>query len=567
LKGTLSRIAWDHRRPILLSLLTQVPQSIVGMMTVVLFQRLIDSLAAGAGSFESILCWYIGLIALNHLLIYAQEYPQRVAAVGTGLSPRLMAMGKLAVIDYAAYTGMDTGTTLQVVENGAEAASVIITRFWLFLAVTVLTLPVQLLLIRRYDPVLFFVVLGGYAVLFGVAQLLMRISQAAMTRVISRREELTRRIARAFIDLANLRVMRLFQPECRRAELLAREVIGAEGRIRLVNELFFTGFALLVSAVEVVVIVRQAVLIRAGASTVGTLAALVLFVRTVFAPISAFSFAWVQRRMSEVPWRRFQGFLDLPDDARLACGTRGVEPGDGDLQLVQVSYRISGNPILRGVSLGIRTGALTCIVGGSGSGKTTLVRAVLGLVKPQAGEVMVGGTPLSAVDLDAWHARIAFVSQDSPVLDGTVHENLLAGRSASEDVLRRAMRAALIDAVVDGRRLGLDTPVGERGINLSGGERQRIALARVLVAKPALVILDEPTSAMDADTEQRVMASLLAELRGRTVLLVSHRLQPVRAADAIHVMEAGTIVESGTFDQLMTLGGRFKALWEEQTRR
>jgi ATP-binding cassette, subfamily B, bacterial len=567
MKRALSRIAWDHRRPLLLTVLTQVPQSIVGMMTIVLFQRLIDSLVAGAASFTTILGWYVGLTALNHLLIYVQEYPQRVAAVGVGLSPRLLAMRKLAVIDFTAYTGMDTGTTLQVVENGSEAASAIITRFWLFVAVTVLTLPVQLLLIEGYDTVLFHVVLGGYAVLFGVAQLLMRVSQAAMTRVISRREELTRRIARAFMELANLRVMRLLQPECRQAERLAREVIGAEGRIRLVNELFFTGFALLVSAVEVVVIVRQGFLIRAGASTVGTLAALVLFVRTVFAPISAFSFAWVQRRMSAVPWKRFEELLELPDDAHLASSAVGMAPGEGDLRLANVTCAIAGRAVLRDVSLSIRRGALTCVVGSSGSGKTTLVRTILGLVKPQAGEVIAGGTPLSAVNLDAWHTRVSFVSQDSPILDGTVRENLLAGKAAPDDELRRAMRVAMIDTTADGRRLGLDTPVGERGINLSGGERQRIALARVLVARTPLVILDEPTSGMDAETEQHVMAGLLEELRGSTVLLVSHRLQAVRTADAIHVMEAGSIVESGTFDQLLALGGRFSVLWEEQTRR
>jgi ATP-binding cassette, subfamily B, bacterial len=567
MKGTLSRIAWDHRRPILFTLLTQVPQSIVGMMTIILFQRLIDSLTTGDGPFTTILCWYIGLTAMNHILIYAQEYPQRVVAVGTGLSPRLLAMRKLAIIDYTAYTGMDTGTTLQVVENGSEAASTVITRFWLFLAVTILTLPVQLFLIERYDAVLFLIVLGGYALLFGVAQILMRVSQAAMTRVISHKEELTRRIARAFMELANLRVLRLLQPECRRTERIAREVVGAEGRIRLVNELFFTGFALLVSAVEIIVIVRQGMLIRAGSSTVGTLAALVLFVRTVFAPISGFSFAYVQRRMSAVPWRRFQGFLDLPNDARLASGTRGLKPVDGDLELLRVSHWISDRPVLRDLSLTIRRGAMTCIVGSSGSGKTTLVRTLLGLVRPRTGEVTVGGTPLSEIDLDAYYAMTSFISQDSPVLDGTIRENLLAGRSAPDDELLRAMRVAMIDTVIDGRRLGLDTPVGERGINLSGGERQRVALARALVAKPAFVILDEPTSAMDADTEQRVMAGVLEELRGRTVLLVSHRLQPVRTADAIHVMEAGAVVESGTFDKLLTLGGRFSALWEEQTRR
>ncbi len=475
-------------------------------------------------------------------------------------------MRKLAVIDYGAYAGLDTGSTFQIVQNGGEAASTIVSDFWLFIAVTALTLPVQLYLIERYDALLFRVVLGGYLVLFLLAQALMRISQSAMSRVISRKEELAHRFVRGFMELVNLRVLRSFRQECSDVDRLSAEVVDSEGRIRLVNELFFTGFALLVAGLEFVVILRQAALIRAGASTVGTLAALVLFVRGVFSPISAFSFAYVRLRMSRVPWRRLLEFLELPDDAALQSSGQKAKTPFGPIDVRRVWYSAGGRPVLQDVSMSIRPGTLTSIVGSSGAGKTTLVRILLGLLKPESGFVGVNGVSIANLDLDSLYASVALVSQDSPVLDGTVRENLFAGVDTEEAQILHAIRVARLDVVLSRLELGLDTPIGERGMRMSAGERQRLGLARALVSRAPYVFLDEPTSAMDAETEQQVMAGLLQELRGRTVLLVAHRLQPVRASDTIYVLESGTVVESGPFAELVGAGGRFQTLWEQQTR-
>jgi ABC-type multidrug transport system fused ATPase/permease subunit len=522
--------------------------------------------AGSADPFLTVLLTYIVLTALNHLLIYAQEYPGRVVAVGTALSAKRIAMRKLSTIDYGAYTRLDTGTTLQVAENGADAGSTMINGFWLFLVITALTLPVQLYLIQRYDTVLFLVVLAGYAVLFVVAQFLMRLSKATMSRVISKKEDISRRFARAFMEVANFRVMRRLTRECDEVDKVSAEVVGSEGRIRLVNELFFTGFALLVSAVEIIVIVRQAVMIRAGISTVGTLAALVLFVRIVFGPISAFSFAYVRFRMSTVPWRRYLDFLGLPDDPNVASTGQRLKPRSGDIELRNVCYSAGDREVLRNVSLSVRGGAMTALVGSSGAGKTTLVRHLLGLVRPQSGTVNLDGISLSEIDLDAYYASIAFVSQDAPVLDGTIRENLLPAPGTPDRALHQALQAACIDQFVAGLDGGLDTAVGERGVRLSAGERQRIALARTLISTAPYVFLDEPTSALDADTEQRVIGSVLKELKGRTVVLVAHRLQTVRMSDVIYVLEGGTVVESGPFERIVQGGGRFQELWSEQTK-
>ena len=189
MKNRLWTIAVEHRRPLTAGILIQALQSYVGMMTIIFFQRIIDTLRhAESSSFGSSLGIFIGLTALNHLLIYGQGYPQRIFKTGTYLSVKRLAMRKLAKIDYQAYAELDTGTTLQVVENGANSGSSILCDFWLFVVITALTLPVQLYLIQMYDFVLFLAVMGGYGALFAVAHLLMKVSKATMERVVSRKE-------------------------------------------------------------------------------------------------------------------------------------------------------------------------------------------------------------------------------------------------------------------------------------------------------------------------------------------------------------------------------------------
>ena len=163
MKRPLLRIAVEHRGTLVTGVGLQTVQSYVGMATIVFFQRIIDSLRGGSPiGFASTFAVYIALTAANHLLIYLQDYPQRVFRVGTYLSVKRRAMRKLAVIDYGSYTKLDTGTTVQIVENGATSGSSMLSDFWLFLIVTALNLPVQLYLIQMYDFVLFLVILGGY---------------------------------------------------------------------------------------------------------------------------------------------------------------------------------------------------------------------------------------------------------------------------------------------------------------------------------------------------------------------------------------------------------------------
>ncbi|NNC18584.1 ABC transporter ATP-binding protein [Corallococcus exiguus] len=234
-----------------------------------------------------------------------------------------------------------------------------------------------------------------------------------------------------------------------------------------------------------------------------------------------------------------------------------------ELSGVRATYS-DGREALKGVDLTIPAGARVALVGPSGAGKTTLFSVLLGFLPPSGGEVKWDGVPLSSLKASSVRAQMAWVPQEPVLFSGTVRHNLRLGQpDATDDALWEALRLAHAEDFVRALPGGLDEPVGERGSRLSGGQRQRLALARAFLRRPSLLLLDEPTSALDATSEAAVGAGLQALMKGRTVLVIAHRLSTVRDADLIAVVEGGQVVEAGTHEQLLALRGRYARLLGE----
>ena len=237
------------------------------------------------------------------------------------------------------------------------------------------------------------------------------------------------------------------------------------------------------------------------------------------------------------------------------------------IQLRDVCFAYGDGPlVLDHVSLDIAAGEKVALVGASGGGKTTLVQILLGLYLPRSGEVRFDNVPVQQIGLDVVRKHVATVLQHPALLNDTVRMNLTLGREFADEQLWHALEIAQLADTIRGLDQDLDTLIGRNGVRLSGGQRQRLAIARMVLTQPKVVILDEATSALDTTTEGRLHAALQDFLRGRTTVIVAHRLSAVRQADRVLVFEDGRIVEQGRHDELIAGGGLYASLYRHQER-
>jgi len=234
------------------------------------------------------------------------------------------------------------------------------------------------------------------------------------------------------------------------------------------------------------------------------------------------------------------------------------------LREVRFAYREDA-PVLDGVSLDIAAGEKVALVGASGGGKSTLAQVLLGLYTPQAGQVLYDGIPIEEIGLTRVREHVAVVLQQPALFNDTVRANLTLGRDMPDTALWHALEVAELRETVEALPQGLDTPVGRQGVRLSGGQRQRLAIARMVLTEPNVVILDEATSMLDNVTETRVHANLRRALADRTVLIIAHRLSAVRQADRVLVFENGRIVEQGGHEQLLRQRGLYHKLYGNES--
>lgn len=255
-------------------------------------------------------------------------------------------------------------------------------------------------------------------------------------------------------------------------------------------------------------------------------------------------------------------------DLEFNAGKRPVDAVVGGIRLdgAEVRYEFGEAPALADVDLEIRAGETVAFVGSSGSGKSTLLNLVLGFLRPTRGRVLLDDVDMEELDLRTFRRFVSVVPQESVLFEGTIRENIVYGLGeVSDERVLRALRDANALEVVEAQPQGWDTVVGERGARLSGGQRQRLSIARALVRDPRVLLLDEATSALDPESEAKVKDALARLMRGRTTLVVAHRLSTIRSADRIVVLERGRIVETGSHDELVAARGRYAELHRVQS--
>ncbi|MCZ4351703.1 ABC transporter ATP-binding protein [Roseovarius aestuarii] len=314
--------------------------------------------------------------------------------------------------------------------------------------------------------------------------------------------------------------------------------------------------------IQVVVMVAGAVYVLGGSLSTGGFVAFLLLVSVFFRPLDKIAAVIETYPRGIAGFRRYLELLETQPDVADVPTAAPAPAFKGAVRFDNIGFEYGhGLPVLKDISLDVAAGEKMAFVGQSGAGKTTLLALVPRFYDPQSGGIYIDGLDITGFTLKSLRAQIGIVSQDVYLFGGTLRENIAYGRlGASEhDILEAADKAQLSDMIAQ-LPDGLDTIVGERGVSLSGGQKQRVAIARIFLKNPPILILDEATSALDTQTERQIQAALDALTVNRTTLIIAHRLDTIRNADRIAVMQDGRIVELGTHADLSTTVGHFARL-------
>ncbi|MFH1805945.1 MAG: ABC transporter ATP-binding protein [Pseudomonadota bacterium] len=318
--------------------------------------------------------------------------------------------------------------------------------------------------------------------------------------------------------------------------------------------------------VQVVILVTGTYFVMTGELSVGGFVGFLLLINVFYMPLEKIAAVVETYPKGIAGFKSYQALMGTEPDIVDAPDARPVDHLDGNIDFANVSFGYTADrAVLRQIDLAIRAGETVAFVGPSGAGKTTLCSLVPRFYDVSTGAIRIDGIDIREMTVTSLRRQIGIVQQDVFLFAGTLRENIAYGRlDASEGDIMEAARRARLDTLIADLPDGLDTVIGERGVKLSGGQKQRVAIARIFLKNPPILILDEATSALDTETERAIQQSLDDLAKGRTTLVIAHRLATIRNADRIVVVTLDGIVEEGTHDALLAAGGAYRRLHDAQ---
>lgn len=559
-----------HRLIFTLDMLASFAVSMIGIFYPILTRSMVGEFTSGGRDYKIIIGGGIGLLLLyviRMLLNYFIQYEGHVMGVKMQAQMRREMFDHLQKLPYSYYDNHDTGKIMSRMTNDLFEVSELAHHGPENVIITSITVVASFIYLATVNWLLTLVIFLCVPFLFLIALML----RTKMRDAFKRSREAAAEINGALeSSITGIRVTKAFtNSKVEKEKFEKGNVEFVESRKDAYRSMgqFHSSTSFITNAFNVVVLIAGGIFLFMGKIEIADYSAFIVSVNLFLTPMTTLIGFMEQYQNGVTGFSRFIEILEETPEADCE-GAVTIEKVEGHISFEGVTCDYGTDvEVLRGIDLDIEKGKTFALVGPSGGGKTTICHLIPGFYPISGGRILIDGKDIKDITLESLRRSIGIVQQDVYLFNSSIRENILYGRpdATEEEIVEAAKRANIHDYIMQMPN-GYDTEIGERGVKLSGGQKQRLSIARVFLKNPPILILDEATSALDNTTEILIQEALDELCRGRTTIVVAHRLSTIKNADEIAVIDNGRIIERGDHDSLMALGGAYEKLYTQQFR-
>ena len=558
-----------HKLMFAMDMLASLLISVIGMVYPIVTNKMLNDLIPNRLYREIIIAGLVvlGLYVIRMLLRYFVQYYGHVIGVRMQAQMRSDLFSHLERLPYTFFDNHETGSILTRLTSDLFEVSELAHHGPENLFICAVMIVGSFAYLCTIDVYLTLIIFACVPLLVAVSLIMRKKMRDAFTE---RRKSTAVINAATESSITGIRVTKAFtnsEKELEKFEVGNRQFVDASRKSYDAMGRFHASTSFVTDVFNVIILIAGGLFLYGGRINFADYSTFIVSVNMFISPVNTL-IAFVEQYQNGVTG--FRRFIEIMDEEpeKDAPDAEPLNNVRGDIELSHVTFSYGdGREVLDDVSLKVNRGEIVALVGPSGGGKTTICHLIPAFYKLGEGKILVDGRDISKITLDSLRRNIGIVQQDVFLFNGSIRDNILYGRldATDDEVIEAAKRANIHDYVMSLEK-GYDTEIGERGVRLSGGQKQRLSIARVFLKDPAILILDEATSALDNTTEILIQQALDELCRGRTTIVVAHRLSTIKRAKEIAVISEGRIIEKGTHEELMELGGTYKQLYSLQFR-